>query len=114
MSIGWAVAYVDEAGRLADPRDRYVALVAVVTSNVRGLRRVVKKASRKGKKVRLRRRGGRKVKWWNAFESTRKRVLDLLARQDAHIFWLVVDKEGKGIPDTPENHGLVFCELVQG
>lgn len=113
MGISWAVAYVDEAGRLADPRDRYVALATVVTSSVRGLRRVVKKASRKGKKVRLRRQSGREVKWWNAFDSTRRRVLNLLARQEAHIFWLVVDKEGRGILDTPENYGLMFCELMQ-
>jgi len=110
---GPAVAYTDESGNLPDPNDRYVAFAAIVTSNPRGLRRVVRKASRKGKKVRLRRRGGREVKWWNAYDSTRKRVLDLLARQDAHIFWLVVDKEGQAIPDTPENYGLMFCELIQ-
>jgi len=38
-----AVAWTDESGNLPDPNDRYVAFVAIVTSNPRGLRRVVKK-----------------------------------------------------------------------
>jgi len=42
-----AVAWTDESGNLPDPNDRYVAFAAIVTSNPRGLRRVVKKASRK-------------------------------------------------------------------
>jgi hypothetical protein len=107
------VAYVDESGNLSDPGDRYVAFAAIVTSNPRGLRKVVKQASRKGKKVRLKRQSGREIKWWNAFDSTRRKVLNLLSRQDALIFWLVVDKEGYGIPDTSENYGLMFCELMQ-
>lgn len=107
------VAYIDESGNLPDPGDRYVAFAAIVTSNPRRLRRVVKQLSHKGKKVRLRRQSGHEIKWWNAFDSTRKKVLDLLAGQDAHIFWLVVDKEGQGVPDTPENYGLMFCELMQ-
>ncbi len=106
------IAYVDESGRLADPNARYVALVAVVAPHTREMRKVIRRAGRSGKPVRLKRRGGQEVKWWNATEGVRRRVLQLVARKEVHIFWLVVDKEGEGVPDTPENYGLMFCELV--
>jgi len=113
MSIGWAIAYVDEAGRLVDPRDRYVVLAAVVTSSVRELKRIIRKASRKQEKVQFKRRDGREVKWSNAWDSLKRRVLSEVGRRDVQIFWLLVDKEGKAIPDTPENYGLMVSELLQ-
>jgi len=108
-----AVAYVDESGRLADSHTRYVALVAVVAFHPREIRKVIRRASRSGKPVRLKRQGGREVKWWNASEKVRCRLLHHLAQKEVQIFWLVVDKEGEGIPDTPENYGLMFCELIE-
>lgn len=108
-----AVAYVDESGSLPDSSQRYIALTAIVTLNPRDLRKVVKRASQRSKKVRLRRQGGREVKWWNAFDTTRQRILQSLAERDVQIYWLIVDKEGQSIADTPENYGLMFCELVQ-
>jgi hypothetical protein len=108
-----AIAYIDEAGRLADPRDRYVALAAVVTSNARELRQVVKNASRRQKQVRLKKIDGREVKWSNASDRVRQLVLSALNRRDARVFWLVVDKEGQSIIDTPENYGRLVAELVQ-
>ena len=112
MSNTLIVAYIDESGRLADPRDQYVALAAVVTSNVRELRRIIRKASRKQKKVRFQRRDGREVKWANAWDSLKRRVLSELGRRDVQIFWLLIDKDGGGIPDTPENYGLIASELL--
>jgi len=108
-----AVAYTDESGNLSDPNDRYVAFAAIVTSHPDRLRRIVKKASRKLKKARLKRRTGQEIKWWNAPDGTRRRVLEALARQEVQVFWLVVDKENEGIPDTPENYGLMLGELVR-
>ena len=113
MSRDWAAAYVDEAGRLADARDRYVVLAAVVTSSVRELKRIIRKASRKQKKVRFKRRDGREVKWSNSWDGLKRRVLSEVGRRGVQIFWLLVDKEGKAIPDTPENYALMVSELLQ-
>ena len=106
-------AYVDESGCLPDPNDRYIAFAAIITSSSRTLRKVVKKASRKRKSVQLKRQSGREIKWANASDNIRVQILKSLTRQDIQVFWLVVDKEGRGVQDTPENYGLMFCELVQ-
>ena len=46
------VAYIDESGNLPDPTDRYISLAAIIAVEARSLRKVVKKASRKSKKIR--------------------------------------------------------------
>ena len=107
------VAYIDEAGNLPDSADRYVSLAAIISVEARSLRKVVKKAGRKSKKVRLKKRGGREIKWWNAPQGVRRRVLEALARREVEIFWLTVDKEHVGIADTPVNYGLLVCELAK-
>ena len=107
------VAYIDESGNLPDPTDRYISLAAIIAVEARSLRKVVKKASRKSKKVHLKKRGGREIKWWNAPQGVRRRVLEALVRREVEIFWLVVDKEHVGIADTPVNYGLLVCELVK-
>lgn len=108
-----AIAYVDESGCLADPRDRYVALAAVVVRRARQVRKIVRKAARSGKRVSLKKRGGYETKWWNADDHLRKKVLEYLGQSEVDIFWLVVDKEGGVIPDTPENYGVLVCELLE-
>ena len=106
-------AYVDESGNLPNPDDRYVVLAALVVSNRRVLQRIVRKASRKLKKAHLKRRNGMEIKWTNAPTGTKRRVLEELARRDVQIFGLVVDKNHSGIADTPENYGLLVCELIR-
>lgn len=108
-----AIAYVDESGCLADPRDRYVALAAVVVCQVRQARKIVRKSVRSSKRVLLKKRGGYETKWWNADDRLRRKVLEYLGQSEVGIFWLVVDKEGGVIPDTPENYGMLVCELLE-
>ena len=108
-----AIAYIDEAGSLPDPNDRYVIFAAIVTTDPRTLRKVVKKVGRKQKKVQLKRLKTQEAKWWKSPDGTRQRVLTALALREVRIYWLAVDKEGKAVQDTPENYGLMLSELVR-
>ncbi len=108
-----ATVYTDESGNLPNPDDRFVALAALVTARPRSLRKIVKKASRKLKRALLKKRGGLEVKWYNSPDGTKRRVLRGIASQDVEVFWLVVDKEGESIADTPANYGLMLCELFR-
>ncbi len=108
-----AIAYVDESGSLPDPGDRYLVFVAIVTTDPRALRKIVKKAGRKQKKVRLKRLKTQEVKWRDAPDGTKRRVLTILAQYEIEIFWLVVDKQNQAISDTPKNYGRMLSELVR-
>ncbi len=106
-------AYVDESGNLPNPDDRYVVVAAIVTANAHPLRNIIRKAGHKLKKAHFKKRRGREVKWSNASDGARNRVLHALARRDVDIFWVAFDKNGRSIADTPDNYGLLVGELMQ-
>ncbi len=108
-----ATAFVDEAGNLPDPRDRWVILAAIVAQHPHALQFIIPRARRKQKRSELKKLRGRETKWVNAPDGLRQRVLADLSQHAVSIFWLGVDKENNSIEDTPENYGLMAIELLR-
>ncbi len=107
--------FVDEAGTLPDPEDRFVVFAGVGTWHPRAagkiMRRVARRMPTKGK--RRRERLG-EIKFSSASSKTRRNVLTALAeRPDIDVILLAVDKEGRGVADTPENYAAAISYLLQ-
>jgi len=107
MSFSNYTIFVDESGTLPDPKDPYVIVAAVSTKNVTdlGITKKVRKTIA-GKKL-------PEIKFYRSGKNTKSLFLKILARQDIEIFTLTVEKEGKKIPDTPENFALLVSQLIQ-
>ena len=107
--------FVDEAGTLPDPKDRFVVFAGIGTGHPRAagkiMRRVARRIPVKGK--RRRERLG-EIKFSSASDRMRRNVLVALAeRPDIDVMLLIIDKQGRGVPDTPENYALAVAGLLQ-
>lgn len=108
-------ALVDESGRLADPGDKIIVFVALVTKSLVNLDKIIpqikKKLPKKGK------RGREKIlaeiKFSKTGEKTRLKTLQIIAQKDFKIFILVIDKEGRKIVDNPANYAHLITSLLK-
>lgn len=98
--------YVDESGTLPDPKDPVVVVAAVATYSPYELVLPKKSAS----KI-LRKENVREIKFYKAGVNTKTKFLTILAKLDVKIFVLILEKNGKKIPDSPENFAIA-CALV--
>jgi len=108
-------ALIDESGRLADPADKTIVFVALVTKSLLNLDKIIpqvkKKLPRKGK------RGKEKtlaeIKFSKTGEKTRCQTLQIIAQKDFKLFILVIDKEGRKIIDDSVNYAHLIATLLK-
>lgn len=108
-------ALIDESGRLYDPEDRILVIAVLVTQSLVGLDKIIFKTRRK-----VPYKGKRKIerflelKFSLTGDKTRKLILKEIAKLEAKIYLLVVDKQGRRIKDNPEHYALLISKaLVQ-
>jgi hypothetical protein len=105
-------AGLDESGSLTAATPLFT-LAAVVTPQADALRHLIRRAAlRSGKRLRRSRKAASELKWSNASQRIRDRVLTSLAKAQVEIFALTVLKGGRRINDTPENYAILACELL--
>ena len=105
--MGRITIFVDESGTLPDPKDTVIVIAAVATANPTGFATIIKEVQKKKK---LRKQTG-ELKFYTSGEKTKQLVLKKIAREQAAIFVLIVDKMGRKIKDTPE-HFAILCWLL--
>lgn len=106
-------ASLDEAGRLPGAT-RYFVVAILVTRDPVSLRKIIRRVRLKmGKAEARKRRNIPELKWRDAGQRTRERVLETLARADVEVFLFVLDKEGRKVTDTPGNYARIVGELLR-
>jgi len=105
-------AYLDEAGSLPDGPGHFVIAI-LLTTRPRSLQKVIRKARQKMKRAaQKRRRRIQELKFHNASDPTRRRVLESLRDKEAEIFLLALELENS-VPDTPENYARAVWAILQ-
>ena len=109
-----AIAYagLDESGSLTAESPFFV-MAAVITADPRVLHNLIPRAvTRSGKRLGRSAKDAGEIKWRNASQRIRALVLAELAAAEVELFTLTVLKGGRRIEDTPENYGILACELL--
>ena len=109
-----AIVYagLDESGSLTADSPFFV-MAAVVTSEPQVLRHLTPRAvTRSGKRLGRSANNAGEIKWRNASQRIRALVLAELAAAEVELFTLTVLKGGRRIEDTPDNYGILVCELL--
>lgn len=103
---------LDEAGSLTSEISVFV-MAAVVTARPDALRNLIRRAAlRSGKRLDRPVKNASELKWSNASRRIRSAVLAELAKADVELFALTVNKASRRIEDSPENYGILVCELL--
>ena len=105
--------YIDESGSLAAPHCSTVTLAAVKTPSPKALRWIVKRAMRGMQRKKSKRGRPSELKFHNATDNARAEVLEALSREQVEVYALSVFKGAQIIPHTPENYGILLCELLR-
>ena len=109
-----AIVYagLDESGSLTAESPFFV-MAAVITAEPRVLHHLIPRAvTRSGKRLGRSAKDAGEIKWRNASRRIRALVLAELAAAEVELFTLTVLKGGRRIEDTPENYGILACELL--
>src|SRR3989338_2442598 len=105
---------IDESGRLTDPGDKILVLVALITENLSELEKIIIRARRriptKGKR---RKERLSELKFSLTGDNTRLFVLKELAKQKVSVYSLVIDKGGRKITDDPSNYALLIGKVLK-
>ncbi len=105
-------AGLDESGSLTADRP-FFSMAVVVTPDPLSLRYLIRRAaSRSGKRLGRPLKDAAEIKWSNASQRIRALALAELAEADVELFALTVLKGGRRIEDTPENYGILACEVL--
>jgi hypothetical protein len=105
-------AGLDESGSLTAVSPFFV-MAAVITAEPRVLHHLIPRAvTRSGKRLGRSAKDAGELKWRNASQQIRALVLAELAAAEIELFTLTVLKGGRRIEDTPENYGILACELL--
>ena len=105
-------AGLDESGSLTAD-SAYFCIAVVITPHPLSLRHLIRRAaSRSGKRLGRQIKEAAEIKWSNASQRIRALALAGLADAEVELFALTISKEGRRIEDTPENYGILACELL--
>lgn len=105
-------AGLDEAGSLTSDVPVFT-IAAVITAQPEPLRSLIRRAAlRSGKRQHRSAKVTTEIKWRSASQRIRIDVLTALAGADVDIYALTVHKEGRRIADSPQNYGILVCELM--
>lgn len=106
------VAGLDESGSLTAD-GQYFCMAVVMTPDPLSIRHLIRRAaSRSGKRLGRSQKNTAEIKWSNASQRIRALALAGLAEADVEIFTLTVLKGERRIEDTPENYGILACEVL--
>jgi hypothetical protein len=106
-------AGLDESGSLTADSP-FFCMAVVITPDPLSVRHLVRRAaSRSGKRLGRPLKDAAEIKWSNASLRIRASVLAELAEAEVDIFALSVLKGGRRIEDTPENYGILACEVLR-
>jgi Protein of unknown function (DUF3800) len=87
-------------------------MAAVVAAEPQVLHHLIPRAvARSGKRLGRSAKNAGEIKWRSASRRIRALVLAELAAAEVELFALTVLKGGRRIDDTPENYGILACEL---
>jgi hypothetical protein len=103
----------DESGTLVDPNDPAVIAALVVTTQPEPLRFIVPRVWRKYTLRKGKRSPIDEFKFREVEQVDRQRVLSALSQSQAELAVLIVEKGKQQIPDTPENYGLMWAEVIE-
>ena len=108
-----AIVYagLDESGSLTAESPFFV-MAAVITADPRSCTTDPHAVTRSGKRLGRSAKDAGEIKWRNASQRIRALVLAELAAAEVELFTLTVLKGGRRIEDTPENYGILACELL--
>lgn len=90
-----------------------VTLAAVKTATPKVLRWIVKRVMRRIPRRKSKRWRPSELKFHNATDHARALILEALAREEVEVYALGVFKGAQVIPHTPENYGILLCELLR-
>jgi hypothetical protein len=90
--------FIDESGTLPDPRDKYIAIAGV---SARDLKKVENIISRVLFSLRQQKTNLKEIKFYYAGQNTKRQFLSSLVATDLKIFVIIIEKQGRKIPDTP-------------
>jgi hypothetical protein len=90
-----------------------VTLAAIKTTTPKALRWIVKRVMRGIQRKRSKRWRPSELKFHNATDHARALVLEALAQEQVEIYALSVFKGTQVVPHTPENYGILLCELLK-
>lgn len=109
---GIMFAGLDESGSLSADGE-YFCMAVVMTPDPLSVRHLIRRAaSRSGKRLGRTPKNTTEIKWSNASQRIRALALAGLAEAEVEIFTLTVLKGGRRIEDTPENYGILACEVL--
>lgn len=105
-------AGLDESGSLTADSP-YFCMAVVITPDPQSVRHLIRRAaSRSGKRLGRPLKDAAEIKWSNASQHIRALALAELAEAEVELFALTVLKGGRRIEDTPENYGILACEVL--
>ena len=103
----------DESGSLTNPYSPVVTATAIMTYNPLPLRWIITKAKRSVRKESAKRGRVSEFKFYTTTDVARGNVLSSLAQEDVSIVSFSIQKGAQVIPDTPENYGILLCNLLK-
>lgn len=103
----------DESGSLTNPYDSVVTAAMIMTHNPLPLCWIIPRVKRKVPKKPPKRGQSSEFKFHNTTKSARKKVFTNLAKEDVTIAAFSIRKGAQVVPNTPENYGLLLCNLFK-
>ncbi len=100
--------FIDESGTLPDPKDPVVIVAAIGTEAPQKIAKITQKIRKRQTLKNV-----SEIKFYRAGEKTKIKFLKLLIENKPEIFVLITEKEGKSIPDTPENFAVLCWQLIE-
>ncbi len=105
---------IDESGRIYDPIDNYLVFVGVYSSTLVGLEKIVSDARNRIPQTGKRRKEKYfEIKFSNTGDKTRAYVLEKISYKDVSYYVLIIEKEGRKIPDTPATYCVLLSNLIR-
>jgi len=102
----------DESGSLTNPYSPVVTVAMIMTHNPLPLRWIIPRVKRNVRKKSAKRGRRSEFKFYTTTDTARGSVLADLAKEDVTIVAFSIHKGAQIIPDTPENYGILLCNLL--
>ena len=103
----------DESGSLTNPHTAIVTMAMIITRNPQPLRWIIPRAKRRIRRKSPKRGKTSEFKFHNTTDLAHAAVLGNLARENVEIVAFSIFKGSQVIEDTPENYGLLLCNLIE-
>jgi hypothetical protein len=109
--VSGSYAYLDESGALPDGPGYFVVAI-LLTHYPRSLQKIIRTAREKMKSSQPGHRQTQELKFHNASDPTKRRILAGLCNREVEIYLLALEL-GSGVPDTPENYAEAVWRILE-